>query len=271
VHAPPLPSAWGRRLQARSVLVVPPDFDGFLRSSAAGMLHPAADHGVHCVSARSRSLRRLAAALPDPRTRRPWGRGAEAPSGDPPRRRDHNLGRSRFDSDSLFRGLVLRPDCVIGCACGAPLGHLARSSSQRSHPSKVSPHVQPCTSRRSRSSAARLLALSPSPGRLPPLLRSPKGAPTAVSVSRARPQGLAPHMSPLRLTALRPSRARSSPGLLISVARSVSLGIHRRAHGSESSPASPAWASEESPRRTRGAAEIWFVQFKEPSEDESLA
>jgi hypothetical protein len=52
-HAPHFshPSAWSCHRQARSVLVVPPDFDGFLRSSAAGLLHPAADHGVHCVSA----------------------------------------------------------------------------------------------------------------------------------------------------------------------------------------------------------------------------
>jgi hypothetical protein len=49
------PSAWSCHRQARSVLVVPPDFDGFLRSNAAGLLHPAADHGVHCVSAQARS------------------------------------------------------------------------------------------------------------------------------------------------------------------------------------------------------------------------
>jgi hypothetical protein len=40
-------------LPTRSVLVVPPDFDGFLRSSAAGLSHPAADHGVRPVSDRS--------------------------------------------------------------------------------------------------------------------------------------------------------------------------------------------------------------------------
>jgi hypothetical protein len=55
-HAPCLshPSAWSCHRQARSVLVVPPDFDGFLRSNAAGLLHPAANHGVHCVSAQAR-------------------------------------------------------------------------------------------------------------------------------------------------------------------------------------------------------------------------
>jgi hypothetical protein len=34
----------------RSVLVVPPDFDGFLHLGAAGLLHPAADPGIHHVS-----------------------------------------------------------------------------------------------------------------------------------------------------------------------------------------------------------------------------
>lgn len=47
------PFGLGCHRQARSVLVVPPDFDGFLRSSAAGLLHPAANHGVHCVSTRA--------------------------------------------------------------------------------------------------------------------------------------------------------------------------------------------------------------------------
>lgn len=62
------PSAWSCHHQARSVLVVPPDFDGFLRSSAAGLFHPAADHGVHCVSAFrasdfSRSMRRISSTF----------------------------------------------------------------------------------------------------------------------------------------------------------------------------------------------------------------
>jgi len=48
---PSLPMTWGCHLQVRSVLAVPPGFDGFLRSCAAGLFHPAADHGVHCVSA----------------------------------------------------------------------------------------------------------------------------------------------------------------------------------------------------------------------------
>jgi len=48
---PSLPLTWGCHLQVRSVLAVPPGFDGFLRSCAAGLFHPAADHGVHCVSA----------------------------------------------------------------------------------------------------------------------------------------------------------------------------------------------------------------------------
>jgi hypothetical protein len=48
-------------------------------------------------------------------------------------------------------------------------------------------------------------------------------------------------------------------------------GIHERAHGSEPSPSRSARASEESPRRPRGAAEVWFVQFKEPSEEVSPA
>lgn len=34
----------------RSVLAVPPDFDGFLHLGAAGLLHPAADPGIHHVS-----------------------------------------------------------------------------------------------------------------------------------------------------------------------------------------------------------------------------
>jgi hypothetical protein len=45
-----LPSVGICHLPTRSVLAVPPGFDGLLRSSAAGLLHPAADHGVHYVS-----------------------------------------------------------------------------------------------------------------------------------------------------------------------------------------------------------------------------
>jgi len=49
----PLPSIRSCHLPIRSVLVVPPDFDGFLRSCTAGLSHPAADHGVRPVSDRS--------------------------------------------------------------------------------------------------------------------------------------------------------------------------------------------------------------------------
>lgn len=45
-----LPSVRICHVPTRSVLAVPPGFDGLLRSSAAGLLHPAADHGVHYVS-----------------------------------------------------------------------------------------------------------------------------------------------------------------------------------------------------------------------------
>jgi len=45
-----LPSVEICQVPTRSVLAVPPGFDGLLRSSAAGLLHPAADHGVHYVS-----------------------------------------------------------------------------------------------------------------------------------------------------------------------------------------------------------------------------
>jgi hypothetical protein len=65
--------------QARSVLAVPPDFDGFLRSRAAGLLHPAANHGVHCVSTSSSSGHRCSCAdrsAPSHRhLRNPSGRG----------------------------------------------------------------------------------------------------------------------------------------------------------------------------------------------------
>lgn len=66
------PSAWSCHRQARSVLVVPPDFDGFLRSSAAGLLHPAADHGVRSVLGPPvTSLKSLANDRPSPRTLHP--------------------------------------------------------------------------------------------------------------------------------------------------------------------------------------------------------
>jgi len=48
-----LPSVRSCHLPTRSVLVVPPDFDGFLRSITAGLSHPAADPGVRPVSDRS--------------------------------------------------------------------------------------------------------------------------------------------------------------------------------------------------------------------------
>jgi len=48
----PLTSTGKCHFPIRSVLVVPPDFDGFLRSGTAGLLHPAADHGVRPVSDR---------------------------------------------------------------------------------------------------------------------------------------------------------------------------------------------------------------------------
>lgn len=38
------------RFESRSALVVPPDFGGFLRAHGAGLLRPAADHGVRLVS-----------------------------------------------------------------------------------------------------------------------------------------------------------------------------------------------------------------------------
>lgn len=45
-----LPSVRICHVLTRSALAVPPGFDGLLRSSAAGLFHPAADHGVHYVS-----------------------------------------------------------------------------------------------------------------------------------------------------------------------------------------------------------------------------
>jgi hypothetical protein len=41
--------------RSRSVLVVLHHLDGFLRSGVAGLSHPAADPGVHCVSSRRRA------------------------------------------------------------------------------------------------------------------------------------------------------------------------------------------------------------------------
>jgi hypothetical protein len=48
----PKPSLWpgGANLRTRSVLAVPPDSDGLLRSAPAGLLHPATGHGVRHVS-----------------------------------------------------------------------------------------------------------------------------------------------------------------------------------------------------------------------------
>lgn len=68
VHSQPFPchanvTRWGLRPRVASpsvcsVLVVPPDFDGLLHLDAAGLLHPAADRGIHHVSdGRNRSVR----------------------------------------------------------------------------------------------------------------------------------------------------------------------------------------------------------------------
>jgi hypothetical protein len=56
------PSARRCQPRARSVLAVPPGFDGFLRATPAGLLHPAPDHGVRSVSGQRRRTR--LAALP---------------------------------------------------------------------------------------------------------------------------------------------------------------------------------------------------------------
>lgn len=52
------------RFELRSVLVVFRHLDGFLRSEVAGLLHPAADPGVRCVSS---TTRHLCTEMPDGR------------------------------------------------------------------------------------------------------------------------------------------------------------------------------------------------------------
>lgn len=58
-----LPSVRICHVLTRSALAVPPGFDGLLRSSAAGLLRPAADHGVHYVSSEAFGIVRC--FLPD--------------------------------------------------------------------------------------------------------------------------------------------------------------------------------------------------------------
>jgi len=65
------PSARGCQPRACSVLAVPPGFDGLLRASPAGLLHPAPDHGVRSVSGSfvDTTLRQHHRSQPSPRPR----------------------------------------------------------------------------------------------------------------------------------------------------------------------------------------------------------
>jgi len=111
-----LPSTRNCHLLVRSALVVPPDFDGLLRSNTAGLLHPAADPGVRPVSDRSLPVLALLAVT----------------SWDVPTSFARKVGGSH-----LFPSIGIRRSSSWRSA-------IARSSPWRVHPSKVFPRSQPC-------------------------------------------------------------------------------------------------------------------------------
>jgi hypothetical protein len=102
--APEMPS-----LESCSVLVVSHHLDGFLRSEVAGLLHPAAGHGVRCVSGQSR-----------PQARRPASRSAVG--GEPGVLAAHfiPLEESSVAAAPRHRG---RCPLAVGCRTGQTLRH----------------------------------------------------------------------------------------------------------------------------------------------------
>jgi hypothetical protein len=232
-----VPSVRSCHLPTRSVLVVPPDFDGFLRSSAAGLSHPAADHGVRPVS--DRSLPAAAAGW------RPEGL-LSAP------RRQHPSCVTDTSVAVVVGGFRLFPLVQIRRS-SRRRSALARSSPWRFHPSKVFPRTQPCLvsfelpafpvvdlrlQRLCQALLTRLVLLAPRcltrsivPARsLSPLVRCLPPACPVISKQlneallldpihpgfrhRPRPQGFALRPNPLRPPASQPLSARSFLGLV---------------------------------------------------------
>lgn len=122
---PPVRATADHRVRSRSVRVVSRHFDGLLRSSIAGLLHPATNHGVHCVSSRRRAV------LFQGSSRAPWSpQCGSHPSKKSPPTQPHRVSATVTPSSLFHRKLRFRSTsrCCSECESVA-LGTIAGVSS----------------------------------------------------------------------------------------------------------------------------------------------